>query len=175
MVKVTPKLYFYWLCGQIKTPGESSRWDLLSEIHNKPFAWSVPNDDNRVSDAIELRREFFKEMLPEAQDTTPVASVLEVIVALSRRLSFNGDGPADKWAWQLIANLELHKRKFLDPLTPRKQDEISDILDRMIWRTYEPSGQGGLFPLAFPRQDQTQVELWYQMNAYILEQSPDYD
>ena len=28
---------------------------------------------------------------------------------------------------------------------------------------------GGLFPLKFVKQDQRFVELWYQLNAYILE------
>ncbi len=47
--------------------------------------------------------------------------------------------------------------------------EIDDILERLIWRQYQEDGQGGFFPLAWPEQDQREVELWYQMNAYLAE------
>jgi hypothetical protein len=36
-------------------------------------------------------------------------------------------------------------------------------------REYFPSGKGGLFPLENPREDQTKVEIWYQMHAYVME------
>ena len=28
---------------------------------------------------------------------------------------------------------------------------------------------GGFFPLAFPKEDQTKVEIWYQMSGYLEE------
>lgn len=139
-------------------------------MHEKQFTWTVPHDDNRVADARQLRHEFSgaDRMDPE------VVSVLEVVVALSRRLSFDDDGPADKWAWELIRNLGLHRRRFLDPLSTRQINEISDILDCLIWRRYEPSGLGGFFPLAHADRDQRKVEVWYQMAAYLEEQHPEY-
>lgn len=167
------KLYFHWLCGQIAIPQDESRWDLLSEIHNKQFVWSVLNDDNREADAFELRNEFFREKGREAADSS-VVSVLEVIVALSRRISFDYDGAPEDWAWQLIKNLELDKDRFLDPLYPEEVEQISDVLDKLIWRQYDPNGQGGFFPLGFPQENQTQVEIWYQMAAYFEERHPEH-
>jgi hypothetical protein len=47
--------------------------------------------------------------------------------------------------------------------------EVMKILDRIIERTYQRNGVGGLFPLKRDKKDQRKVELWYQMNAYLIE------
>ena len=48
---------------------------------------------------------------------------------------------------------------------------IVDIkIRRILNREYHPDGDGGLFPLMNPREDQRGVEIWYQMSAYLLEQ-----
>jgi hypothetical protein len=56
-----------------------------------------------------------------------------------------------------------------DPLSRTKARRANAILDRVIRREYEPDGTGGFFPLQNPLEDQTQVEIWYQMAAYINE------
>ena len=48
-------------------------------------------------------------------------------------------------------------------------EEVNDVLDRVIWRTYRWDGHGGLFPLNEPEKDQREVEIWYQLSAYLLE------
>lgn len=158
--------YLDWLQGQVALPpdGRSYR-QLLEALNDKEFVWLIPNDDNRVADGLDLRREYFHEYgeMPGEEGAT----VLEVIVALSRRITFLADGEAEQWAWCLIKNLEVHK--FWDPLTARKIKDLDDKLDCLIWRTYHMDGQGGFFPLAWPEEDQSKVELWYQMNSYIEE------
>jgi hypothetical protein len=93
--------------------------------------------------------------------------MLEVLVGLSRRCAFIGGGYAPFWAWKLLENLRLHKAS--DPLTGRKADRVDEILETLIWRTYDRSGQGGFFPLRESTEDQTKTELWVQMNMYINE------
>jgi hypothetical protein len=118
-----------------------------------------------VEDGLDLRTEFLGgshyEVLQQG------VSVLEVLVALSRRLAFNADGDPDKWAWQLIVNIGL--AKFKDPLRIVDKAAIEDILEKMIWRQFERDGRGSFFPLRYAKEDQTKTELWYQMNAYINE------
>jgi len=87
-------------------------------------------------------------------------------VGLSRRLSFELDGEPRDWFWELIGNLGLLKYND-NHLLPT--DEIEEILDRFIWRTYKPDGKGGLFPLRNAKEDQTKIELAYQLSAYVLE------
>jgi hypothetical protein len=104
-------------------------------------------------------------------DSVP-GSVLEVMIGLSRRLAFYAGGEPEGWAWQLLCNLDL--RTFRDPLSRRKASVVAELLHSLIWRTYAPDGTGGFFPLAWPKEDQTKVELWYQMSAYVEEIHPEY-
>lgn len=159
--------YFDYLVSQIHVDARyrgRSYVDLFTCLHNKEFTCFVANDDNRVADAFELRREFWGEGRPLPRTGV---SVLEVIVALSRRLEFNGGGNQERWAWVLIKNLGLHR--YDDPITEPYRDLIDAALDALINRTYRPNGKGGFFPLKYAEEDQRQVEIWYQMSAYINE------
>jgi hypothetical protein len=48
-------------------------------------------------------------------------------------------------------------------------DLIEDILDQFIWRTYDYNCNGGLFPLDDPKDDQRNVEIWYQFANYLVD------
>jgi hypothetical protein len=162
--------YFIWLKNQI-APEYGRRTShtyegLFTLMYSKEFVWIIPNDDNRVEDGLDLRTEFLGgghyDVLQQG------VSILEVLVALSRRLAFNADGAPELWAWRLIDNLGLAQYK--DRLrTGIDRAAIDDILDQMIWRQFERDGRGSFFPLRYAREDQTKTELWYQMNAYINE------
>jgi hypothetical protein len=168
--------YFRWLVSRVREDGHPRRnYDgLFSILHGTEFVWIVPNDDNRIEDGKDLRVEFFHERKAVAnpRDFFGPCTVLEVIVGLSRRLAWLAEGSAEGWAWQLLCNLELHK--FRDPLSLRKERRINEILYALVWRTYDPDGVGGFFPLAKPKEDQTKIEIWYQMNAYAKEIHPEY-
>lgn len=156
--------YFEWLISQIHTRKKKTFIDLFERLHNTEFVWSVPNDDNRVSDGLELRFEFGYNKKTSFEKGV---SVLEVIVALSRRCAFVGGGNPYEWAGKLLENLGLST--MFDPLSQGKSDKVEKILEDLIWRTYKPNGQGGFFPLRETIDDQTKVEIWYQMNAYVME------
>jgi hypothetical protein len=157
--------YYEWLTSQIKIPNDKTYNDLFERMHNLDFIWTVPNDDNRVQDGKDLRYEFAESQAIrlKLEGTT----LLEVLVSLSRRCAFTGGGDPEVWAWRLLKNLRLTKMS--DPLTEDNLRRIEDILEALIWRTYDRNGQGGFFPLKQALEDQTHVEIWYQMNAYINE------
>ena len=160
--------YLSWLKSLIAVPvGNRTYSQMLSELHNKEFVWLIPNDDNRLADGLELRGEYFHRHNGDISEDG--ASVLEVLIGLSRRIAFIADGDPEVWAWRLIMNLELDK--FWDPLkSAAKLQDLDNRLETLIWRTYHSDGQGGFFPLAWPEEDQRKVELWYQMNAFVEEQ-----
>src|SRR4051794_4815674 len=169
--------YLRWLAPQIREDQyaqDGSYWDLLSIMFETPFREFVPNDDNRVQDGLDLRGEFCyaQHIRVDALKNLGPCSFLEVLIGLSRRLSFAAGGTSQGWAWQLIVNLEWDRMS--DPLTRRKVRKVDRILDTVMDRTYLPDGYGGFFPLTEPDEDQTQKELWYQMAAYISEIRPDY-
>lgn len=169
--------YLRWLEPQIRDSRgnpEKTYGDLVRLMFEKEFVPLIANDDNRAVDGQDLRAEFCHEqkLRPVSLKNLGLASFLEVLIGLSRRLSFAATGQPQGWAWQLLTNLELHRMP--DPLSRRKAQQASDILDVCISRTYQHDGLGGFFPLAWPDEDQTKVELWYQMAAYIDELHPEH-
>jgi hypothetical protein len=98
--------------------------------------------------------------------------MLELLIILSRAAAFEMDDSASAWFWHFIQVLDLehfNDREY-DNHPDHVQDAVARTLERVIWRTYKPDGRGGLFPLRNPNEDQRDVELWYQLNAYLLEQ-----
>jgi hypothetical protein len=165
-------LYLSWLysqVGDVKVRNKSrTYWDLFRQMYNKPFVWLIPNDDNRVQDGLDLRYEWAMEsgIAPAHEWMEMDCSFLEIVIALSRRLAFEGEGHPPVWFWHLLENLGLHE------CTDRpkyNQGWVNEVLDTVIQRTYGPDGRGGFFPLRYPRHDQREVELWYQMNEYLLD------
>lgn len=167
------ELYLTWLYSEtgsvrLRTPSRT-HWALLRQLYTKEFVWLIPNDDNRVEDGKELRYEFLE--LHDIQDAEQSwieigCSMLEVMIGLSRRLAFEAEGKPRDWFWVLVKNLNLFDG---NDKTPLRDDYVSDVLDRVIWRTYLPDGSGGLFPLKEPEDDQRERELWYQLSAYVIE------
>ena len=43
------------------------------------------------------------------------------------------------------------------------------IIDRFNQRAYQPNGAGGLFTLISPNVDMRQLDIWYQLMAYLNE------
>lgn len=160
--------YYEWLISQIDVPHNKTYGDLFERMHNLEFVWTVPNDDNRVHDGLDLRLEFLQgSSKPLPKSFLGGVSFLEVLVALSRRVSFTAGGDSRVWAWRLIKNLRLNKAS--DPLLGSKATRVDETIESVVWRTYHHSGQGGFFPLKNHVEDQTKVEIWYQMNAYVNE------
>jgi hypothetical protein len=167
------ELYLEWLYSQVDSVDQTdptlTHWGLLRQLFKKEFVWIVPNDDNRVEDGRDLRREFFEEAHIDDVDLDWLqlgCSFLEMLIGLARRLSFQADGEPSGWFWQLLENLELEQ--YTDSPGP-PIDRVDEIMDRVIWRTYTKTGAGGLFPLRHPRQDQREVEIWFQMHAYLMD------
>lgn len=166
--------YLTWLYSQVAEvrTRKSSRtyWKLFRQLFSTEFAWFVPNDDNRAEDGRELRCEWATETDTEVDQNwlSLGCSFLELLIGLSRRLAFETDGDAANWFWHLISNLGLlgyHDRSNF------RTEDVEDITSRVIWRTYDKSGHGGLFPLQRTRKDQRRVEIWYQLSEYLLQDS----
>lgn len=165
--------YVEWLYDQVgnrflKNP-RRTYWSLLRQLFNKEFVWHIPNDDNRVEDGRQLRHKFLEDANIRDHDgwaDDPGCSFLEMLIALSRRVALEADGDPADWFWHLMNNIELR-----DCNDASRYDEelVDEILERVVCRNYDMDGFGGLFPLARPESDQRRVELWYQMNAYVLE------
>lgn len=169
--------YFEWLYGQVasvrnRNP-ERSFWKLFQKLHRTEFTWYVPNDDNRVEDGKELRLIFLNSTRYRLDDPHGLfldlgCSVLEMLIALAKHIAFETDRPVSEWFWRLLRNLEIDAYSDLT-YEISIEEEVEEVLDRLVNRTYSRDGRGGLFPLSRPRGDQRTIELWYQMSSYLLE------
>lgn len=169
------ELYLGWLYSQINsvkiTNPARTYWSLFRQLFKKPFIWLIPNDDNRVEDGRDLRLEFAKQedVMLDQDWFEMTCSVLEMLIALARRLCFEDGNDVQGWFWELLENMDLVFTD--DEYTEDVQQGIDQALDRLIWRLYLPDGRGGLFPLDRPTRDQREVEIWYQLNEYLMERS----
>lgn len=168
--------YFVWLVSQISIPTKRDYFQLFEIMHNTEFHWTISNDDSRISDGEHLRKDYFRFVLEEPYEEGALGlefvTFLEVFVALSRRLAWvmSDQGNEPYWAWRLIKNLRLNKQS--DPLSPKQVEYVQEVLYNVIWRQYDRQGNGGFFPLERTTNDQTKIDIWYQMQEYSMEKDP---
>lgn len=173
-VEPLEETYFKWLVDQVVNSrlhnSRQTNWEVLRQLHQTEFFWRIRNDDNRVADGKELRSEFL-DGLPAGSWETQGCSFLEMLIALSRRLAFQTEGisPAE-WFWHLMDNVGLRISDW-DYEEQRMHGYVDQVLQMINNRTYDKNGRGGLFPLHGANIDQTKIEIWYQMNYYLLERS----
>jgi hypothetical protein len=169
--------YFRWLYEQVFDPGPASEsFTVVCWImHQVPFQVLVRGDDNRVAEAAGLRNGFKKfagSLGPEELSDlmSPDASVFEVLVALTDRATFIVPLGHKVWFRIFIENLDLDD--YNDQHQERRSDfPIEQVIAKFNDRRYTHKGRGGIFPLRQTRNDQRQVELWYQMGEYMTSNS----
>lgn len=171
--------YFNWMydlvCSDYFTKRLSYR-KLLQYLYETDFVYVIGQDGNRAEDGINLRYRFGQELgYPDAQISNCLddkeCSILEMMVALSLRCEEHiMDDPdignrTGKWFWGMIENLELEE------MTDSRFDVqyVDSVIDRFLYREYEPNGAGGLFTLHDCRCDLRSEEIWYQMMWYLDE------
>lgn len=167
--------YLEWLYAQVGSVDNKnlskSYWTLMKFLYTKEFTWSyIEKDGNRAQDGRDLRRQFLADTgLSTRGDPGFLdygCSFLELMIGICVKLEFQSDMSVREWFWVLIENLGL---KRCTDANPPDQEIINHILDKVLNRQYAPNGAGGLFPLQQPEQDQRDVELYYQGEAYLLE------
>lgn len=161
--------YFRWLLKEIDydtVKEEVADYSLLLQyLFEREFYWDVPHDDNRAADGVRLRIEA------NAIYDFGKCSILEMMVALARRIDreivpdFDRGNNTPKWFWAMVDNCGACKydNRHWD------EDAVHYIFSMILYRGYGKDGKGGFFPLSKPKKDQRKVELWYQMQAYIIE------
>lgn len=172
--------YYDWLCMTIgvnkNIPGRNYA-QLVSALHKAEFRPKMAMDSNRGTDGLQLRVDFISEhgAWGSATNRGP-CSFLEFLIALAKRMSFltQGEGNHGQTAfyfWQMIENLGLNKVTDDRWFAANGDFFVEDAVWRVNERQYQRDGKGGIFPLKDPKQDQRRVEIWYQMNAWLMENS----
>jgi len=172
------ELYLQWLYGQVALVDEQDEtltyWTLFRQMFITKFLCLVPRDENRLEDGKALRFAFLRDQGINPRDVDPgwidiECSFLELVVGLANRLAFEAGGSVPYWFWKLMENVDL--RGYHDAHRFYSEDVVEGILYSIMFRQYNRHGEGGFFPLKGPCEDQRGVELWYQLSAYVLEQT----
>lgn len=167
--------YFNWLyteaCGD-KYADQISYKKLLMHLHNKPFRYLIPRDENRAEDGIDLRRRFAYEYtyIDDADEyLTDPCSVLEMILALAIRCEetimddANIGDRTKQWFWGMLTSLGLGS--MTDELYDKEY--VENVLERFLNRDYELNGKGGLFTIKNCEEDLRDIEIWVQLLWYL--------
>lgn len=180
-----PNEYFEWLSDIVLTNKKSKivYAPLMRILSQKEFFWFINNDDNREADGKELRKKYesyisSKGIPVKIMSQTLPCSMLEMLVALSIRVDGDimydpeyGDEP-DKWFWLMMKNCGLQKatKSEIETNGIYGIKYVNHILNRILNRTYDYQGTGGLFPIKDHNcPDQRETEIWYQLNRYLIE------
>ena len=166
--------YYNWLLNRIENPERPivRRYqELLSALYSKRYEYRIARDSNRAMDGVELRYEFgelFGYSRYEIDNwLCGQCSVLELMIALSARCENEISGTTDShvWFWTMIESLRL------DGMDDRhfEPNYVDQALDDFMSGNYCRDGEGSLFTLRNTHQDMRRLELWYQMCAFLNE------
>lgn len=161
--------YYLWLKSLVDDKRHYDYDLLLLYLYEHPYRWQFTLDENRAAGGINLRSKFAYENGINIQDVgTGPCSILEMLIALSDRMTEYLCCDISDWFWDLINNLELNK------FNDHSFDErgVSYILSVWLDRGYDAKGNGSLFPLKGYFGDCRNLDTWGQMNAWIAENYP---
>lgn len=169
--------YFHWLTELVGVEFEEfGFWLLLKQLHKRKFYWSVPNDDNRADDGLMLRTTYINDTyyMRYKYHLDGDCTVLEMLVALAIRINDIMFEPEEgdnigKWFWEMMDNIGLSIYTDEDWVDLDSTFTIDKCLTEFLDRQYLRNGSRGLFPLKNAKKDQREVEIWYQMHAYLQE------
>lgn len=171
--------YFDWMCDLVNdddfSQGNNYR-RLLYFLHMVDFAYTIPRDENREADGINLRYRFgydhsHSEAVVAALLDNKPCSILEMMVALAVRCEEHIMSDPDigdrtgVWFWEMIESLGLKD------MTNENfdRDYVQNVIDRFLNHTYRRNGRGGLFTVKNRIRDMRNAEIWYQMCWYLDE------
>ena len=170
--------YFEWLCeGIVPDPLSRSRirthWKLYRLLYQTEFTYFVRYDENRAADGLNFRDDFIDVTKPDSVD--PIwrfqpCSMLELLLGMAARLEFMAGGNAKDWFWEMLENAGITYAVSSDAYWDGQvRDGIEAKLDLINKRKYEKNGRGSFFPCLDTDKDMREVELWYQMAEYVIE------
>lgn len=185
MEKITIKedaesAYVEWLYDFVArdTP-TASYHELFYALYEEPFTWLYAQDEARAADGVSLRAEF-AEANPNGNDILdwihrPFCSVLEMMIAISRRLErgimSNDDygNRTSQWFWYQIMSLDLGGMKdgYFD------KDKFDLRIQRALNRQYDRNGHGGFFEMKYPPFHAAGMTIWMQAQEVLIEVAED--
>jgi len=169
--------YINWLASKVTVYVGSNYSKLIQCLWENPFVWQLPDDKNRAVDGNMLRDVYVQSHHVEYKNLVfpfpDGCTFLEFLIALASRANDimyePGMDKTSDYFWQMISNMCLDRCD--DATYGKLWDDfyVNECVGRILSRNYDYNGSGGLFPLQNPIDDQKNVPIWYQMNAFLNE------
>lgn len=163
--------YLEWLRGIVGRSGDALNRQEAEFLMDKPFTPILDMDENRKVDGLVLRDIYEAETGKDSGMEGKPCTMLEMIIALARHMFSIMDGwipdennTIGRWFHEMLDNLEKPRRR-----STWDAYRWDDAMETILNRTFDRNGRGGLFPRACCHEDQRKVELWDQMNGYLLD------
>lgn len=174
--------YFEWLKNIVDPFVDRGNHERFFEVlHSMAYVPILDLDHNREMDGVGLRDIYVRGYGIDCSEIGLVldspCSVLEFLVALAQRMDYIFSTTDRRYTtelfWEILHNIGLGYQETTDDIFEENPEAFEDrvylAFDRVLNRSYEPDGTGNLFPLKNPEEDQRNVEVWYQMNRYLVE------
>lgn len=137
---------------------------LCTTLYLIPFESTIPMDDNRIEDALDMRRSFDENGLYPSE-----VSVFEVLVALAQSCYYSifDDGDGNDKTYEIFM-LMLNNLGLMECIDRNYNESyVVNVVDRFLDRKYDPDGKGSPFYIPHIDKDMREVDLWYQAMWYI--------
>lgn len=166
--------YYSYICDLAMRRDREDYSKLLATLHSFPFEYILDMDENRQTDALEMRRKYFNSHVHFKYDLTTMyhdrpPSVLEIMVALSKRIYDSildpGDGRdrSNELFALMLTNLDIldcDDRHF-------NGEKVEETILKLLNREYSKDGKGSLFYIPECDEDMRNMEIWYQAMKYV--------
>lgn len=174
--------YFEWLKNTVDPfVGRGTHDRFFNILHSMAYIPIMELDRNREMDGLGLRDVYIRGYGIDSTCSDLVVdspcSVLEFLVSLANKMDYIYSPTEQRYLntlfWEIMENIGLGYLTTTDhdvEIDPSAfYDRVQSAIDMVQNRTYQPDGTGNLFPLQNPKEDQRNVEVWYQMNQYLIE------
>jgi len=169
--------YANWLIDQINVIKDRDYTDLLYALFDIEFYSIIEYDEDRGADGIALRDAWADEVGFKGSLDFGYATVLEVLIGISKRIEFQifGSRYIDEWDyvkifWDLLWNLGLCE--FDGTLLCYTFEEIDKKVSQWLERRYFRHKKGNIFMIKNDNRDMRKLNIWTQMGLYIREKWP---
>ena len=169
--------YLTWLVNRMNIVEGRDYNLLLRELYNYEFYAIVKYDEDRGMDGVVLRDIWAEETGYRGSVNFRPPTILETIIGISLRIEdkiFGGPW-ADEWDykmifWDLIKNLGL--LEYDGELSSRDYEFIGTVLEGFLSKTSHCDTFGNIFIFSVTPRNVRKMNLWAQMDAYIVEKWP---
>lgn len=178
--------YLCYLMNRVglEAEGDGGYLRLCEVLQSIEYLPQTDMDENRCGECMDLRRDFTQRYYAgEDQGILDIldgtygenGTMMELLSVMAEKMAFEVcdseyEASTRKWFLEMMVNCGVYNYAENSRFEEADAESIvRDAMDTVIFKKIGWDGEGGLFPLMYPKYDQRKVELVIQMNNYLEE------